>query len=258
MTASAGRADTILETDNITKHFEGLTAVDEVSIEAPRGEIYAVIGPNGAGKSTLFNLISGLLKPSGGQVYFNGEDITNLPPNEIVHRGITRSFQIVDLFDGLTVEENIKVGTQSLDDRKASPWRRAEDLTESNDAARGVLEDVGLIEQADTRANSLSHGDRRKLEIGLAISVEPELLLLDEPTAGMGKDESIEIVRMIQRVAEERDITPMLIEHDLEIVLGVSDLISVLHEGRVLATGSPSEIQDDRAVRNAYLGARGS
>ncbi|MFC7203241.1 ABC transporter ATP-binding protein [Haloferax namakaokahaiae] len=247
----------LLYTDGLTKRFGLLTAVDDVDLRIERDEIHSVIGPNGAGKSTLFNLITGLLQPSEGRVYFKDEDITDLPPRQIVHRGISRSFQIADLFEGLTVRENLRIAAQSLDDDHDSFWKRADSLSGPAGTADAILEDIGLTDLAEARADELSHGDRRKLDIGLGVAVEPELFLLDEPTAGMGKEESVKTVRMIQRVSADRGITPVLIEHDLEIVMGISDQITVLSEGGILAHGPPEEIQNDPAVQKAYLGTRG-
>ncbi|WP_410767469.1 ABC transporter ATP-binding protein [Haloferax sp. DFSO60] len=247
----------LLYTDGLTKRFGLLTAVNDVDLRIERDEIHSVIGPNGAGKSTLFNLITGLLDPSEGTVYFKDEDITDLPPRQIVRRGISRSFQIADLFEGLTVRENLRIAAQSLDDDHDAFWKRADSLSGPTAAADAILEDIGLTDLADARADELSHGDRRKLDIGLGVAVEPELFLLDEPTAGMGKEESVETVRMIQRVSADRGITPVLIEHDLEIVMGISDQITVLSEGGILANGPPEEIQNDPAVQKAYLGTRG-
>lgn len=245
---------TFLETDGLTKRFGNLVAVDNVDLRIERGEIHSVIGPNGAGKSTLFNLITGLLEPTSGSIRFKGEDITGLKPYEIVAKGISRSFQIADLFEGLTVEENVRVAAQSLDANRDALWRRADTLETPARATAEILEVIELSDVAETRADALSHGDRRKLEIGLTIATQPELFLLDEPTAGMGKEESIQTVRMIRRVADERDITPVLIEHDLEIVMGISDSITVLNEGAIIATGSSSEIQANEEVQHAYLG----
>ena len=247
----------LLYTEGLTKTFGKLTAVDGVELRVTANEIHSVIGPNGAGKSTLFNLITGLLTPSAGSVHFKDEDITGLPPRQVVRHGISRSFQIADLFEGLTVRENVRIAAQSLHEDQDAVWRHAESLEGPSEVAEAVLEDIGLTELADVRANELSHGDRRKLDIGLAITVDPELFLLDEPTAGMGKEESIETIRMIQHVSEDRGITPVLIEHDLEIVMGISDRITVLNEGAVLANGPPGEIRDDEEVQRAYLGTRG-
>lgn len=245
---------TVLETDGLTKRFGELVAVDRMDVSVDEGEIHAVIGPNGAGKSTLFNCISGLLEPDDGEVYFQGEDVTGFSPHRIARLGIGRSFQIVDVFEGLTVRENVRIATQFHDDSHGSPWRRAESLTKPLEDAKGIIDDVGLTDQAETRADALSHGDRRKLDIGLTMAVDPEVVLLDEPTAGMGNEESRETIRMIRDVSETRNLTLVLIEHDVEIVLEVSDIITVMHEGARLATGSPEAIADNRDVQQAYLG----
>jgi len=244
----------ILETDDLTKRFGELLAVDRMDLSVEEGEIHSVIGPNGAGKSTLFNCISGLLDPDDGHVYFKDEEITGLPPHRIARRGIGRSFQIVDVFEGLTVRENVQVATQFHDDRHSSPWRRADSLTEPLEQAESILEDVGIADLSDARADALSHGDRRKLDIALTVAVDPDLVLLDEPTAGMGKEDSMETVGMVRDLSERRDITLVLIEHDVEIVLDVSDTITVMHEGARLASGPPDEIAANQDVQRAYLG----
>lgn len=245
---------TILETEGLTKRFGSLVAVDEMDFAVEEDQIAAVIGPNGAGKSTLFNLISGLMAPTAGTITFQGEDITGRSPAQIARLGIGRSFQIVDVFEGLTVRENVRIAAQALADGKGAVWRSADALDEPLAAADSILTDVGLSEYADARADALSHGDRRKLDIALTMAIEPELVLLDEPTAGMGKEESIETVRMVQELSAERGVTLVLIEHDLEIVMGVSDAITVMHEGRKLAHGSPEEIRRNEQVQRAYLG----
>jgi branched-chain amino acid transport system ATP-binding protein len=244
----------ILETENLTKQFGRFTAVDNVSLAVQAGNTHSIIGPNGAGKSTLFNLITGLHEPTGGSVLFKGEDIARLSPRQIVKRGISRSFQIVDLFEGLTVEENVRIAAQSLDDRQGAPFRHADTLTDTNERAARIVDDVEMREHIDTRASALSHGDRKKLEIGLGIAVEPELFLLDEPTAGMGEEESVETVRMVREVAADQEITPVFIEHDPEIVMEISDVVTVLHEGAVLEQGTPAEIKASEDVQRAYLG----
>ena len=245
---------TILETEGLTKRFGSLVAVDEVDFAVEEDQIAAVIGPNGAGKSTLFNLISGLMAPTAGTITFQGEDITGRSPAQIARLGIGRSFQIVDVFEGLTVRENVRIAAQALDDGQGAVWRSADALDAPLAAADSILTDVGLAGYAEERADALSHGDRRKLDIALTMAIEPELVLLDEPTAGMGKEESIETVRMVRELSAERDVTLVLIEHDLEIVMGVSDVITVMHEGRKLAHGSPEEIRGNEQVQRAYLG----
>ena len=244
----------MLETRNLTKKFGELTAVDSVDLDVDRDGIHAVIGPNGAGKSTLFHLLTGYLDPTEGEIYYDGEEITDLEPRKIVRKGISRSFQINDLFEGLTVTENLQIATQSLDERRNSMWRRADSLSTTIEKTEALMADLELAEFADTRADALSHGDQRKLEIGLAIAVEPDLLLLDEPTAGMGSEESRKMVRLIQRITDERDIKMIVIEHDIEMVMQLSDRITVLHGGAILAEGDPETVQADESVQEAYIG----
>ncbi|WP_247004229.1 ABC transporter ATP-binding protein [Halosolutus gelatinilyticus] len=244
----------MLETHNLTKKFGELTAVDGVDLDIERDGIHAVIGPNGAGKSTLFHLLTGYLSPTAGEIHYRGENITGLAPRKIVRKGVSRSFQINDLFEGLTVEENLQIATQSLDDRRNSFWAEADSLSTPVRKAEHLMAELELDEFAETRADALSHGDQRKLEIGLAIAVEPDLVLLDEPAAGMGKQESRAMVRMIQRIAEERDIKLIVIEHDIEMVMEISDRITVLHRGGVLAEGDPEAIRSNESVQEAYIG----
>ncbi|WP_418280616.1 ABC transporter ATP-binding protein [Halorubrum sp. DTA98] len=243
----------MLETRNLTKQFGALTAVNDVDLRIERDGIHSVIGPNGAGKSTLFHLLTGYLEPTNGEILYDGEDISGLAPRTIVTKGISRSFQISDLFDGLTVGENLRIATQSLDGNRNSMWRNADSLS-TTEQADALMAELELSEFAETRADALSHGDRRKLEVGLAIAVEPDLMLLDEPTAGMGKEGSVRMVQTIRRIAAERDITLVVIEHDIEIVMQISDRITVLNRGEILTEGEPAEIQSDEDVQEAYIG----
>lgn len=245
---------TLLETDGLTKAFDELLAVDRVDLEIREDEISAVIGPNGAGKSTLFNLICGLLTPSAGHIYFKGEEITGAKPHRISELGIGRSFQIVDVFEGLTVRENVRLATQFHDERRSKKWRHALSLEEPLEQANVILEDVGLSEVAEERADTLSHGNRRQLDVALTIATDPELILLDEPTAGLGKEASIEMVNLIRNLTEQRDITMVLVEHDLEIIWDIADVINVMHEGALIAKGGPKAIQTNERVKEAYLG----
>lgn len=245
---------TILETEGVTKRFGQLTAVDNVSLEVEPGETRSIIGPNGAGKSTLFNLITGLLVPDTGTVRFNGEDITGLRPYRIARKGIVRSFQITDVFTGLSAYENVRIAAQVGDPKRDSILRRADSLEAVNETAERVLADIGLDDRADQPAADFAYGDLRKLEIGLAIANDPEILLLDEPTAGMSREETINTIRMIRRLADEHDFTLMLIEHDLEIVMNISDRVTVLQDGGVIAEGPPDDVRRDQTVREAYLG----
>jgi branched-chain amino acid transport system ATP-binding protein len=234
--------------------FGELKAVDDVSIEVESNSIHSIIGPNGAGKSTLFNLITGLYDPTRGSVIYRDEDVTNLAPYKLARRGIARSFQITDVFGGLTARENVRLAAQVTDEHRSSIRMRADDLTTVNDRTEQILEEVGLGSVADRPAETLDYGNQRKLELGLVIAIEPRLLLLDEPTAGMGKEDTVEMIDLIQRVTAERDITVMLIEHDIEVVMSISDVVTVLHRGTVIASGPPREISQDTSVQEAYLG----
>jgi branched-chain amino acid transport system ATP-binding protein len=245
---------TILETENVTKRFGQLVAVDKVSLEVEAGETRSIIGPNGAGKSTFFNVITGLMVPDSGTVRFNGEDITGLRPFQIARKGVARSFQITDVFDGLSAFENVRLAAQVGSGRRDSLRIRADTLDDVNEVARRVLDDIELADRAEQPAADFAYGDRRKLEIGLAIANNPDLLLLDEPTAGMGREETINTIRMIRRLANERDFTLLLIEHDLEVVMNVSDRVTVLQDGGVIAEGPPDEVRQDETVREAYIG----
>jgi branched-chain amino acid transport system ATP-binding protein len=245
---------TILETEALTKTYGNLVAVDDVELSVSRGEIRSIIGPNGAGKSTLFDLITGMQPPTAGRVRFDGTDITGMASHEIAQRGMSRSFQITDVFGGLTALENVQVAAQVSDSRRSSMLRDADSLSEVHEAAMDVLADVGLDDRPHQRASEFAYGERRKLEIGLAVANDPDLLLLDEPTAGMGSDDTLSTMQMVQRLADERDFTVLLIEHDLEIVMNVSDRITVLQDGAVIAEGSPEAIQSDETVQEAYLG----
>ena len=230
--------------------FGGLTAVNAVSIAVPRGEIRAIIGPNGAGKSTFFNCLTGVLRPTAGHIILNGENIAGLPPNEVSHRGLARSYQITNILPGATVLENVRIATQSrrhawnmLRDRLAFP-----DLI---DKAHAVLDAVGLrAEEAELAAN-LSHGAQRNLEIGIALATEPQVLCLDEPTAGMSVSETMATVELVRRIA--RDLTILIVEHDMEVVMGLAHTITVLHYGEVLAEGTPAQIQANPRVQEVYL-----
>jgi branched-chain amino acid transport system ATP-binding protein len=244
----------LLETDGLTKAFGSLVAVDHVDLAVDAGTVHSVIGPNGAGKSTLFNCITGLYKPTDGTVSFEEQDITGLAPYRIVRRGIARSFQNSDVFGGLSVAENVRIAAQAADKGRDSMLRLSRDLTDVTERATTALADVGLAADADRQASELSHGDRRKLEIALTVVNDPKLLLLDEPAAGMGKQDGLETFETIQRLAADRDITIVMIEHDIEIVMDISDTITVLQNGAVIAEGTPDEIATDERVQRAYLG----
>ncbi|PSQ17496.1 ABC transporter ATP-binding protein [Halobacteriales archaeon QS_8_69_26] len=259
---TAGRetsTDAVLETTGLTKRFGELVAVDSVDLTVERGEFRSVIGPNGAGKTTLFDLITGALSPTSGTVTFDGEDITDLPPHVRVRRGLGRSFQITNVFGGLTVRENVRLAAQAVHREELSVLDRLFRSKERSDPVTAdterVLDRIGLADSADVRAAALAYGDRRRLEIGLVLATDPQVVLLDEPTAGMGVDETRETMSLIDEVLADRTI--VLIEHDIDLVMNVSDRVTVLHGGRVLTTGTPGEVADDEEVQRAYLGGAG-
>ena len=253
---AAGPEDLVLRTESLTKRFGNFTALDGVDLAVERGEFRSVIGPNGAGKTTLFNCITGALVPSAGRVFFEGEDVTDVAPHDRVRRGIGRSFQISTVFGGLTVRENVRLAAQSVADgdiplvrQFLTPTRKFESVERRTDE---VLAEIGLDDRAGEYAHALAHGDRRRLELGLVLATDPDLVMLDEPTAGMGSEETQRTMRLIDDVLADR--TLLLIEHDIDLVMSVSDAITVLNRGEVLATGTPEAIADDDAVQQAYLG----
>lgn len=242
----------ILETVNLRKEFGSLVAVAGVSLTVRKGTVHSVIGPNGAGKTTLFNLITGFLEPSGGEVYFMGKKITGLKPYVISQMGIARSFQIANLFPELTVLENVGIAVQSrmkgnFDFLGIS--RNSKSLLK--DAVK-VLERVGLAGKKDYPANSLSHGERKMLDIAIALATKPVLLLLDEPTSGLVGSEIEDMTQLLLSLA--KDTTILLVEHNIDVVLSISDVITVMHHGSVVAQGTPEAIQENRLVQEIYLG----
>lgn len=245
---------TMLGAKGLTRTFGSLVAVDNVDLAVQEGELRSIIGPNGAGKTTLFNVLTNALEPSSGSVFFDGNDITHIPQYERTHQGLVRSFQSNQLFAQQTVLENVRIVKQTT--RQGSfafdLFRTGERV--GAEEAREIVERIGLAEHANTAAVNLSHGDQRRLTIGMALATEPAVLLLDEPTSGMGPQETEATAEMIESLQAEFDLTIVLIEHDMNIVLSISDRITVLHRGQVLATGTPSDIQDDDAVQEAYLG----
>jgi branched-chain amino acid transport system ATP-binding protein len=254
---SAGTvSDPVLETRDLTRQFGQLTAVDDVSLSIDRGEFRSVIGPNGAGKTTLFNLISGALAPTSGAVLFDGEDVSDLPPHERVRRGIGRSFQITNVFPGLSVRENVRLAAQGVAREGLSPtdrlFRNADTFPDLNERTDEVLDRIDLADRADTQAAALAYGDRRQLEIGLVLATDPAVVLLDEPTAGMGAEGTSETMALIEEVLADR--TLVLIEHDVDLVLDISDRITVLDRGAELVTGDPETVASDTDVQEAYLG----
>ncbi len=254
--APADGGDGLLVTEGLTKRFGELVAVDAVDLTVEQGEFRSVIGPNGAGKTTLFNCITGALTPSEGTVTFDGEDVTDLPPHRRVRRGMGRSFQITNVFGGLTVRENVRLAAQAVVAPDFSPtdllYRDSGSFPEINDRAADVLERIGLDDRADQRAETLAYGARRRLEIGLVLATDPKVVLLDEPTAGMSSEETAATMNLIDDVLADRSL--LLIEHDIELVMDVSDRITVLQRGGVLTTGTPEAVADDEEVQRAYLG----
>ena len=244
----------ILETQNIRKQFGGLIAVDNVSIKVRKNSLHAIIGPNGAGKTTFFNLLSGNLEPTSGKVIYKGQDITHQPVHRTIHFGIGRSFQITNIFPNLTVFENIRLASQALGSDNFKFWQASSRFKKYEERTWNVIERVGLKERAQTLARTLPHGDQRKLELGMILAPDPEVLLLDEPTAGMASEQVPELIALIQGIQKEGNKTVMLVEHNMNVVMSVSDAITVMHQGMVLAEGTPAEIAANREVQTAYLG----
>jgi branched-chain amino acid transport system ATP-binding protein len=245
-------AAALLETDQLTRAFGSLIAVDDVSISVRRGELRSIIGPNGAGKTTFFRLISGEMAPTSGRIRFTGRDIAGLPQHAVTRLGIAKSYQITNVFPHLTVLENVRVAVQGHA-RAFDFWSRADRLAGVRQQAEALLESVGLAGKIRLLAAHLSHGEKRHLEIGIALATDPQLLLLDEPTAGMSPEETDQTTRLIRELAAHR--TVVLVEHKMKVVMNISDRITVLHQGRVLAEGTPEEIRSNTVVQQTYLGA---
>jgi branched-chain amino acid transport system ATP-binding protein len=242
----------LLETEGLTKRFGGVTAVDDVDLSIPEGEITSLIGPNGAGKTTLFNMLAGALEPTEGEIRFQGEPITGLPPEEIARQGIAKSFQITNVFEGVSVLENVRVAVQARHRGGWNFYQRATSKEEYIDEATAILQRVGLGDQLDQQASALSHGDKRALEIGIALAIDPELLLLDEPAAGMSQVEIEDLLELVEDLVSEYTI--MFVEHNMDIVMSISDTVTVLHNGRIISSGAPETVRSDDAVQEAYLG----
>ena len=244
----------ILETHDLRKEFGGLVAVAGVSLAVKSHSLHSIIGPNGAGKTTFFNLLSGNLKPTAGRVVYRGRDITELPVHRTAHLGIGRSFQITNIFPNLTVQENVRLAAQALGRDSFKFWRHYEHFSRYQVRAQEILEQVGLASQASMLARMLSHGGKRKLELAILLASDPDLLLLDEPTAGMAREEIPLLMDVIEEIRGRGDKTIMLVEHKMDLVMNVSDWITVMHQGQVLAEGTPSEIAANEVVQSAYLG----
>ncbi|MDQ8728016.1 ABC transporter ATP-binding protein [Bradyrhizobium sp. LHD-71] len=243
----------MLEVRRLSKSFGGVKAADDITLDFADGSLTAVIGPNGAGKSTFFNLITGALRPDSGQVLLDGADMAGRSPPEIVRHGIGRAFQVASIFPSLTVEETM-LAAVGADQRRASVIHRRFPLPETRDRADHVMELLGLASKRDRKAATLSHGDQKLLDIALALVLEPKVLLLDEPTAGMGTEERWRMIEKVRELWEKQKITVVFIEHDMDIVFRIAPSIVVLCYGRILATGTADAIRNDKAVIDAYLG----
>ncbi len=240
----------ILKTELLTVRFGGLAALSQVNFEVARDEVRAIIGPNGAGKSTFFNCLTGVLQPTGGRILFNGEDVTGLPSNAISQKGIARSYQITNILPNATTLENVRIAAQS----RRHAWNMLahhSDFADINEKAEAALDAVGLLGKAGELAANLSHGEQRNLEIGIALATEPMLLCLDEPTAGMSAAETHDTMRLVRRIA--KNLTILIVEHDMHVVMELADRITVLHYGEILAEGTPDEIQQNPRVLEVYL-----
>ena len=242
----------MLRVEGIHKSFEDFKAVSGANLTVEAGQLVAVIGPNGAGKTTLFNLITGQLKPDRGRIIFNDEDISKLPPYEICRKGIARSFQIANIFPRLTVFRNVQVSVLSQQRKSVRLFRPAETLAVAE--TNTILENVGLSDKADATAGSLAHGDQRTLEIAIALGNKPELVVLDEPTAGMSAEETAATMELIRRLADSEGLTILFCEHDMEVVFNVAQSIMVMHQGITIIQGGPDEVRNSSQVQECYLG----
>jgi branched-chain amino acid transport system ATP-binding protein len=243
----------ILQVQGLAKRFGGLRALDGVDLAVEAGEFRAIIGPNGAGKSTFFNALTGLLRPDDGRVSFEGRDVTGSAPHLLARMGIGRTFQITSIFRDLTAQENVQVSLLAHARRAWSVWPKAAALHAAR--AKELLALVGLANAFERQAGTLSHGDQKRLELAIALAGEPRLLLLDEPTAGMAAQERIESITLVHRLARELGLSCVFTEHDMAVVFAVATRITVMHQGRVLAEGSPAEVRAHPEVQQVYLGA---
>ena len=244
----------ILTTERLTKNFGGLRAVDSVSLHFEEGKLTSIIGPNGAGKTTFFNLLTGLIKPDSGKIIFSGADITRLPIHEIVRRGISRSFQIINLFNELTLFENVWLGVQAQQKHGKELFADSNKFASIRDETFRVIQETGLSGKEDTPVKLLSYGDRRILEITISLTTKPMLLLLDEPTSGLMSEDRKRISNFMKKISSE--LTLFVVEHDMDVVMSISDHIVVLSQGAILAQGPPNEIRGNEKVQEAYLGGQ--
>jgi branched-chain amino acid transport system ATP-binding protein len=249
-TVREGALAPMLRTEHLAVRFGGLSALNDVNFEIPKGEIRAIIGPNGAGKSTFFNCLTGVLRPTSGRILFNGENIAGLSSDRISRKGIARSYQITNILPNATTLENVRIAAQS----RRHGWnmlRHHDYFRDIIERAESALQSVGLLSKADELAANLSHGEQRNLEIGIALATEPQLLCLDEPTAGMSAAETHDTMQLVRRIA--KDLTILIVEHDMQVVMELAQRITVLHYGQVLAEGTPAEIQQNPRVQEVYL-----
>jgi branched-chain amino acid transport system ATP-binding protein len=244
----------LLECRGLSCRFGGLIAVDAVDMAIEPGEVRAIIGPNGAGKSTLFNLITGQLPPTDGEIFFAGERVTGLPLHRIIQKGVARTFQLAHVFPALTARENVRIAAQARHAGRWRPFASAALFAATAAAADAALDLMRLSGVANVKAGLLSHGDQRLLEVAMAIAQRPRLLMLDEPTQGLSVEETDQAVRILRAMLAEGSLTVLLVEHDMEVVFGLADKITVLHRGRVIADGAPAAVKANTNVQNAYLG----
>jgi branched-chain amino acid transport system ATP-binding protein len=244
----------ILETRNLVKKFGEFTAVNGVSLGIESNMCKGLIGPNGAGKTTFFNLISGAFKPTSGKIVFKGEDITGMPPHKFSKKGISRSFQVTNVFARLPVMENVRLAVQSRGKDNANFYSHVDNLKQYRQKTLEILETVGLKQKAYYPADFITHGDQRKLEIAIALATEPELLLLDEPTAGVSVEEVPDMVNMIRKIRETHRIAILIVEHKIDVIMNLCDTVAVMHEGQLIAEGTPFEITKNDLVQTVYLG----
>jgi branched-chain amino acid transport system ATP-binding protein len=245
-------AEVLLRVEHLVRRFGGIVATDNLSLDVARGELHAIIGPNGAGKTTLISQLTGQLMPNAGTIHFAGEDITHLPAFRRSALGLARSFQITSLLPDFTASDNVALAAQAHDGHSFRFWGNARKESRLRDSARAALQRVGLERRADVVVSELSHGEQRELELAVALATKPQLLLLDEPMAGLGVTESARMVKLLQELRKE--VTIVLVEHDMEAVFALADRITVLVYGRVIASGAPSAIRSNEDVKRAYLG----